>query len=1072
MTGVRGLAVGIVALVLFQATIPCYVLADQSAWRTPSTHTTTHDETASQSSSLLHKDVEWEILGPFPSGMREQDFGADPLEPYGGFRSLRYDPNARFASELAQGGTVGWHKTNQDDEGWVHVLFPEIPWQFNEKFLGWGFNQYQAWARTTFRVPYLEELFRNDREMLAKLATAATNLKFKIPITVQCQNIGDFYVDDKRLSGDWYGYGITRHTVHLEPGTTHTLSVRIAHEVRIFGGVTYPPPSKFKCYLNYIPFAQDEKTGYALRYRDRDRYQIQIVQDSVGNTVVMDAIEDQLAGNVISMTLRNVGQDTVYLYNVEGVGLKIPRIPRNNEEGAEAFQEIYQPNASDFKVSFQKDNLRSLSSSLLSVDSDENGANGPFEAYPIHPGMHLSFSLNIEWINSAAKAFVKAMHQYGKRDKNGQLLPIQFMFWFDYYLTTVDGHKWKVGMYKPIIIDWKPWGHWYRYTFTDFDGSVQYAVAIPPQNPSLTQKAPMLVALHGASVDVQVAEHWLHAFERRDKTWIVLPTGRASWGFDWHGASTLNVENAIRHLAEKLPGVPKRYLHIAGIRPDPNIRFMAGHSNGGQGCWYMTTHYPDKAIAATPSAGYVNIKQYVPYTGWLSNSFTDPALRGVLEAAIAEYDNDVYMSNAVGIPILARVGSIDDNVAPFNSRKMVRLGQEHARNQSAVKLSEIPGMNHWFEGILQGQPMEEFQQEFLHDTIHNVKAIPPHDGYEEPKATHPTFPSSFVITLLNPASMGTKGGIQVEQLRVPFRKGQIRVHISHDAGGTATWRLHTTNIRRFTFPQDNLQLVNRRGRIHRLIVDDVIFENAYHLIEDISANNQTGSFLRVSGSPKWQFVPDNEPHVAGASAAIAAWKKMERHRETYGPPIQVFEKPLIVVVGSYFNSPEWTKAAQHISRIVAHDIYQYSRVTPTVLTDYEYVKSIGKPNQCNECNMILIGDAFQNSVTSLVLARHDSPVGVDHRSGTVYIDPSWGLDKEVEIESETRFTQPGTGLLMLRPLGHTRLALIIAGVDVKGMEGAARLFPKRTGLLVPDWVVTGPEMPWKGAGGILAAGYV
>lgn len=27
----------------------------------------------------------WAILGPFPTGMREQDFGADPLEPYGMF---------------------------------------------------------------------------------------------------------------------------------------------------------------------------------------------------------------------------------------------------------------------------------------------------------------------------------------------------------------------------------------------------------------------------------------------------------------------------------------------------------------------------------------------------------------------------------------------------------------------------------------------------------------------------------------------------------------------------------------------------------------------------------------------------------------------------------------------------------------------------------------------------------------------------------------------------------------------------------------------------------------------------
>ncbi|CAG8633032.1 24112_t:CDS:2, partial [Dentiscutata erythropus] len=26
-----------------------------------------------------------------------------------------------------------------------------------------------------------------------------------IPVLVQCQNISDFYVDDRRLFGDWYG---------------------------------------------------------------------------------------------------------------------------------------------------------------------------------------------------------------------------------------------------------------------------------------------------------------------------------------------------------------------------------------------------------------------------------------------------------------------------------------------------------------------------------------------------------------------------------------------------------------------------------------------------------------------------------------------------------------------------------------------------------------------------------------------------------------------------------------------------------------------------------------------------
>lgn len=32
---------------------------------------------------------QWEVLGPFPTGMREQDFGADPLEAFGKHNSNR-----------------------------------------------------------------------------------------------------------------------------------------------------------------------------------------------------------------------------------------------------------------------------------------------------------------------------------------------------------------------------------------------------------------------------------------------------------------------------------------------------------------------------------------------------------------------------------------------------------------------------------------------------------------------------------------------------------------------------------------------------------------------------------------------------------------------------------------------------------------------------------------------------------------------------------------------------------------------------------------------------------------------
>jgi pimeloyl-ACP methyl ester carboxylesterase len=54
-----------------------------------------------------------------------------------------------------------------------------------------------------------------------------------------------------------------------------------------------------------------------------------------------------------------------------------------------------------------------------------------------------------------------------------------------------------------------------------------------------------------------------------------------------------------------------------------------GHSNGGQGAWYLGTHFPDRAVAVFAAAGYTKIQDYVPFTSWIGGSHSDPWLRGV-----------------------------------------------------------------------------------------------------------------------------------------------------------------------------------------------------------------------------------------------------------------------------------------------------------------------------------------------------------------------------------------------------------------------------------------------------------
>ncbi|RIB19724.1 hypothetical protein C2G38_1245912 [Gigaspora rosea] len=89
----------------------------------------------------------WELLGPFPTGTREQDFGADPLEAYGGFKNLSFSETQSFPSELADNGTVKWSTilTNMDGSvGPVH--FKNMRWKFNRDPFGWAINQFQIFS--------------------------------------------------------------------------------------------------------------------------------------------------------------------------------------------------------------------------------------------------------------------------------------------------------------------------------------------------------------------------------------------------------------------------------------------------------------------------------------------------------------------------------------------------------------------------------------------------------------------------------------------------------------------------------------------------------------------------------------------------------------------------------------------------------------------------------------------------------------------------------------------------------------------------------------------------------------
>jgi pimeloyl-ACP methyl ester carboxylesterase len=193
-----------------------------------------------------------------------------------------------------------------------------------------------------------------------------------------------------------------------------------------------------------------------------------------------------------------------------------------------------------------------------------------------------------------------------------------------------------------------------RFVFRDRDGTAAYAEAHPPTNSDGPQDA-VVLALHGAGVETDSA-FWTDAVAPRPRSWILFPTGRTAWGYDWHAASTENVWAARRELSRLLVSLGKEPLS------DRNI--VIGHSNGGQGATHVFLHHPDEFHAALSAAAYIKIQAYVPYTQWTSAHHVDPALLGLLMTGLAGNDEDVLAPNGFGLGRALVHGREDDNVSP------------------------------------------------------------------------------------------------------------------------------------------------------------------------------------------------------------------------------------------------------------------------------------------------------------------------------------------------------------------------------------------------------------------------
>jgi hypothetical protein len=126
------------------------------------------------------------------------------------------------------------------------------------------------------------------------------------------------------------------------------------------------------------------------------------------------------------------------------------------------------------------------------------------------------------------------------------------------------------------------------------DGSVQYHAVLPPSGPEPTEGYGLILSLHGAGVE---AGGQAAAYSPKPWAYLVAPTNRRPFGFDWEEWGRLDAVEALDHT-------------LASKAIDETRVHLTGHSMGGHGTWHSGVHFGQRFAVVAPSAGWISFETY------------------------------------------------------------------------------------------------------------------------------------------------------------------------------------------------------------------------------------------------------------------------------------------------------------------------------------------------------------------------------------------------------------------------------------------------------------------------------
>ncbi|ETW85653.1 hypothetical protein HETIRDRAFT_150141 [Heterobasidion irregulare TC 32-1] len=921
--------------------------------------------------------TEWDVLGPFPIHAREQHF-LSPSFPLN--LSQPIDFHKSWPSSYADGGLVSWSTVNATDSaspdpGNLKVSFPHIRWSALRATEGWAALQHHAVLHTTLTVHAPQPLSESESQpepqaVLPNLIVTLTQGAFFT--ILPAHDAGSSL--DSAIVPEWYSGNI--YAMERAPPK----AVRFPAPPSARGSTTYDVfvSGDYEIRLFGDPTARGEDTptlDITMTAALEPPGPVPVVRQAT-HDVACDFVDGFAFGDALGVGLRSVaGWWTVDAaavpHGVRAQGLDVALVRPQMTIAPGQTRIVPLRIAQDPRAPFAGDSL----------------------------------TVELTLASGTSRTTVSAT------------LPIR------HRAHALDGPRAGTGTASEALVQ-------ASYFFA---GAVPTAfnVLLPLEpTPRGERPRPPVLALHGAGVDVLADSFWADAIPRQNLSWVVMPAGRTSWGLDWHGPSAQDAWQAVDALGAILARAER--WGAWRLAPDPQV-LVLGHSNGGQGAWYLAARFPDRVVGAVPAAAYIKAQAYVPLTQSRSAHFIDPSLRALLETSFTPDDNDLFMSNLVDTPILAIHGGSDENVPTWHTRELVSTLKTW--NPAAnITYHEAPGEPHWYPSVFKNEQVAGFLRSIL-----------------QPEAQPERRSRSFTLTVALPAESGPLHGWRILTLATPGRLARLTVQ---EQDGAVSVR--TSNVASFSF-----DVV--RARVASLKVD-----GAELRLPDSSLDAKAIHVKKTADG--W------EPRAPRGAAALLAPQPSGRLAT-----ILQSAGPLTIVVPALHASSR----ALSVAHRLAHDLDVYHKLDAEIVADGAALQRLGA-GELGPGNVVVVGmggsgdAAAEGRFARQVLGLGKTAFGMDDGAmltlrGQRLDEPSQGESAGTQgrVSGERReLTLFSLGAIFLHPhpTNSSASMLFMIGSDLSGLERIARLFPIRTGISLPDWLVIEGEADTSGAAGVQAAG--